>query len=744
MGKNDKYRPNKPPDEVIETPLFKMERSGRFIKIQTNRTPEEQAALVTSVVQNRHKLIERATECRKELKDLLHHFSSLDLLAHQIAQDMLQDPNQYREIDTDLRPHLIEYLTLLELEDPRYEVRSIYPPSPEDVAKTRELLEEIFDCYKWQIQTEHITEENGAIPSVQQQLRFDALMYHVFVRSPAYHSHWIEILEPLFSSPRVAAWLAERNLNIVDVLKCIDWLGGLILQRLTERLHLAKKEEIRVREQLQKLRKGMTPDIDLPEIFKQIAKENGKNRRRMLEGVLSQWAFYAVGTTMTIDAKDLSEYAEVSEKSAKAFLDCFSLEFGQPEAPDVWPRATHPLQSAPIIRYGTDSYFLAAPHLLAWSIKTNFEARLKSEAGAPWKNYEEYRAKLVTRKAIEYLSIVMPQNQNYEELYYNFEGNRYELDGLLLFDRYILLIEAKAGSVSDASRRGATKSLETDLKALVRDPSRQAERAMKFITAEEIPMFLTKNGRRVVIDKAVRREVVTMALTLDNLAMFTSDMRAIKQLGLLAPDSISWTLYLPDLRIITELLPEPSQFWHYFRWRRSLIGLNNIFGTDEVNWLGIYLKQGPSDVKYAPESYQLTFSSYTTEMDDYFFYRSGERSKPATRPRQEIPSAMECLIRDIEATATPGYTAVTELLLDLTFSERRKLAALLRKNEKYPLPLRSLDGSRVYVELRSGRSTSESEQRASNLANEMGKPAVVLDLKTQSISVDGWAAATPK
>ena len=41
--------------------------------------------------------------------------------------------------------------------------------------------------------------------------------------------------------------------------------------------------------------------------------------------------------------------------------------------------------------------------------------------------------------------------------------------------------------------------------------------------------------------------------------MFTSDMRAVKQLGFPAPDSISWTLYLPDLRTIAELLPEPTQ-----------------------------------------------------------------------------------------------------------------------------------------------------------------------------------------
>ena len=54
--------------------------------------------MVASVIQNRHKLVERATECRMELKALLHRFTSVDLLAHQIAQDILQDPNQYREI----------------------------------------------------------------------------------------------------------------------------------------------------------------------------------------------------------------------------------------------------------------------------------------------------------------------------------------------------------------------------------------------------------------------------------------------------------------------------------------------------------------------------------------------------------------------------------------------------------------------------------------------------------------------
>jgi hypothetical protein len=743
MADDNPFRKGSQPDEVFETPLFRMERSGRFIKIETHRTPEQQATLVKSVVDNRHRLVERAAECRAELKTLIHRFTSLDILAHQIAQDILRDPNEYREIDSELRPHLIEYLALLELEDTEYDLRAVESPSPSDVARTRELLEEIFDAFKWQIMTEHITEENQGALSVQQELRYNALMYHVFVRSPAYHHHWVEILTALFNSPRVAAWLEERHLRIDDVLKCMDWIGGLILRRLHERLRAARLEEVRVREQIAKLRRGEKTDFELPPIFQQLARESGKNRAYKLEAILQHWALYAVGTTMTIGDKELSEYAEVSPEVAKAFLEAFSMPFGQPESTDPFPRATHPLQQTPLIRYGKDSYFLAAPNLLAWSVKANFEARLKSEAGAPWKNYQENRAKLVTRKALDYLGAVMPQSPQFEELYYEFEGQRFELDGLLLFDRYVLLLEAKAGGISDASRRGGTKALEADLKDLVRDPSRQAERARKFILAEDAPIFKTKGGHTVVIDKSIGHEVVTMALTLDNLAMFTSDMQEIKKLGLLAPASISWTLYLPDLRIITELLPSPSEFWHYFRWRRSLIGLNNVFGTDEVNWLGIYLQQGPGEENLAPESYRLSFSSYTTKMDDYFLHQSGERTKPAKRPERQIPPRVRALIRDMEDTASPGFTAATELLLDLTIVERKKVDAALRKHEKSALPVRTIDAKQVYIEIRDETDVPAAARTASDLATAMQKPAVVLVLKPRVVSVRSWNTANP-
>jgi hypothetical protein len=225
--------------------------------------------------------------------------------------------------------------------------------------------------------------------------------------------------------------------------------------------------------------------------------------------------------------------------------------------------------------------------------------------------------------------------------------------------------------------------------------------------------------------------------------MFTSDMQEIKKLGLLAPNSISWTLYLPDLRITTELLPSPSEFWHYFRWRRSLIGLNNVFGTDEVNWLGIYLQQGPGEENLAPESYQLSFSSYTTEMDDYFLHQSGEKSKPAKRPTRQIPPRMRALIRNMEDTASPGFTAATELLLDLTIAERKKFEAVLRKHEKSALQVRTIDTKKVHIEIRDETDIPATARTASDLATAMQKPAVVLALKPRVISVRRWNTANP-
>ena len=387
---------------------------------------------------------------------------------------------------------------------------------------------------------------------------------------------------------------------------------------------------------------------------------------------------------------------------------------------------------------------LAAPHLLTWAIKPNIEAMLQSDPGAPWDSYEHARSKVLVDKAIEYLSKAMPTCASFQGLFYDFGGKHCELDGLLVFDRYVFLLEGKAGVTSLAGRRGAKSSIVSDLKDLVRDPSNQAARASEFIRSASAPTFSLKDGTKVLINKATSTEIVTLSVTLEDLGIFTSDLAEILELGLLPKGELAWAIYLPDLMIVAEILPSPSQFLHYVGWRRSLFESKGVLsGKDEVNWLGIYLKEGPERL-ICPADFQfLTFTTYTTDFDNYFLWKMAQRSKPVSRPAQWMPREMSALISQLEAAGTWGYTLATNSLLDLTYPERKELGKMLRRRAKPRSNDLVLEGQRATVKVVSGLSSATCEQQARQVAVSSRRSAVVFSFNPSSGELVGWGTGQP-
>ena len=97
----------------------------------------------------------------------------------------------------------------------------------------------------------------------------------------------------------------------------------------------------------------------------------------------------------------------------------------------------------------------------------------------------------------------------------------------------------------------------------------------------------------------------------------------------------------------------------------------------------------------------------------------------------------------MEDTASPGFTAATELLLDLTIAERKKFEAALRKHEKSAFPARTIDAKKVYIEIRDETDVQAAARTPIDLATAMQKPAVVLALKPRVVSVRSWDTANP-
>jgi hypothetical protein len=80
----------------------------------------------------------------------------------------------------------------------------------------------------------------------------------------------------------------------------------------------------------------------------------------------------------------------------------------------------------------------------------------------------------------------------------------------------------------------------------------------------------------------------------------------------------------------------------------------------------------------------------------------------------------------MEEAASPGFTKVTELLLDLTFAERKKIESVLRKHEKSALSVRTMEAVKVYIEIRDETDDEQDAGMATTLAAATQKPTIVL------------------
>jgi hypothetical protein len=247
----------------------------------------------------------------------------------------------------------------------------------------------------------------------------------------------------------------------------------------------------------------------------------------------------------------------------------------------------------------------------------------------------------------------------------------------------------------------------------------------------------------VPIDKAASSEIVTLSVTLDDLGIFTSELAEMQELGLFPEGEQAWAIYLPDLMIVSEILLSPAQFLHYVGWRRSLFESKGVRCQDEVNWLGIYLKEGPQTLMRPADFQFLTFTTYTTDFDDYFLFKMGQRSKPMARPVQWMPKEMSALISRLEALGTWGFTRVTNPLLDLGYPERKELAKMLRRRAKSHSNDLVFEGQNATVKLLRGHSSAACEEQAQRMSASSQRVAVVLSFNPDSGELEGWGTGQP-
>lgn len=172
-------------------------------------------------------------------------------------------------------------------------------------------------------------------------------------------------------------------------------------------------------------------------------------------------------------------------------------------------------------------------------------------------------------------------------------GKEFETDLLAIFNRSLVIAEAKSGTVSQSAMRGAPNALKQQVKRLLVEPAEQSARLSNIIrlAVEGNPeaMAVTKN---LGIDPLSIDSVVRISVTLDDLCVLSSAEFELKRAGWF-PKSLKMppTLNLAELTACAEILSDPVHFLNYFVARERLQGAAPIFGY-EMDYLGLYLECG--------------------------------------------------------------------------------------------------------------------------------------------------------
>ena len=719
-----------------------MERRGRFTTMETRRTPEQQKQLLERIVQLRPTLLDDVREATRELINIIHQFNSLELLAQIWFLNSVGDPNEYKEYTFEGRAHYIEHLTALELKDAQYQLRNVEMPGRDEVERAQHLLEDIFRQTLFYYGSEAFNPKQIGPLSRLEQLRFDTILHELVIRSPTYFSHEADTLMGLFGDEPVGSWMGQSlGFDIRQALECVKAISELMMDRLTRRRDQALELFVRLRDYVKEFKK--TGRFNGPEQMKHtvntIRNMRSKEAKRAIKNAAVGWAFYNTHETCSFTAPELAAAAKINVAEAEAFLRKFSLKFGDIPTEYLLPQPTSPVRLRPIIAYN-EKHFCPVVHLLIWALRPQIENFIKpgntegvNSDPKLWERYQKRRSEYLMGRALAYFQNLLPRSEIYANLHYPWLENgiekRAELDGLVLFDKYALLIEGKAGTISASARRGGPLRMMADLKELVEEPHRQALRASAYIATTEQPIFELDGGERVRIDKTLYERFFLITVTLENLDVFTKELYTLRELGIFGPTELPWATSIDDLRIIAETIRLPAQFTHYLKWRLHL-NQTKVVAQSELDWLGYYLAEGPKPLT-VPAGYNfMMLETYTTAFDDFYLYEQGERTIPAPRPSQFCPPEMMTILASLEAADGINYIAASEALLDLSFDERKLVANYIRQthNRAHSDQIEFVGERTVVILTTSANDPKACGTLAQSVAQERGKTAVVLVL----------------
>lgn len=640
----------------------------------------------------RKALLEWIKQKVTEVEKILLQFDSFNFIANLTFSQLTHDPETYLEPNHKGLGTIVEYVALIYLKHP-YNIaqqKVLLATAVEDV---RARVEHIVFSLQLFYSLEALHEEQDEKAAALSTFRFRSIIQEFFVRSPGYMHHQHQNLRAIFRSQN--EWMAKSlGFTIEDLIRVDEGFIELTSQRFHVRCEVAIAEQNKllaessaVRDRLQK-----GEDVSGAEVTSQaihlLASLSAEEAKQRVTVMMSAWiSTFLADSAFAVTSVELANHIGLEVSTVVHVLEYFCMDFGV--LPEDWflMSPIHELKTRPFMR-DRGRYLYPVPGTLIWGARERLEESLNPQSGDPintdmsvWSRYDKLRAEFLERESLRLLQAALPSATIHHKLFYDLveasETKTAELDGLIIFDRTLFLLEAKAGNFSAPARRGSKDRIRRNFKDIFGNAHAQGLRAKTFIERTPNPVFRLENGKSVTINPKDFSRIILISVTLDSLDAFTTLDYQLYRTGILQSKEFPWFVSLSVLRVICEMNEFQTQLIHYISRRLRVSEMENIEALDELDFFGHYLAKGLY-FEEQDESYGQLITSFSVPFDTYYSYEMGHRTETVAKPVQPMPTTYRELIQELEASGFKGYSEAVLLLLEWDEETRENIIYALK------------------------------------------------------------------
>lgn len=358
--------------------------------------------------------------------------------------------------------------------------------------------------------------------------------------------------------------------------------------------------------------------------------------------------------------KDLAEKLKIDVTATKGILDFFSYELGalsDYETEHLY--LSNPIWLRLIIRIEDEKYFCALPQMFFSFVLPSLDGLVENIDPTA---LSKRRACYLEEKIVEIINRRFPESNTVSGLKWKLGNVEYETDLITFIDSHAIIVEAKAGKVSDPALRGASDRLKKHIDDPLVSPNTQSkrlkERLEELITHPEMDDGLRK---KLPVDLRNIHKIIRVSVSLENFGSIQANVTQLKETGWL-PETFEPcpTMNLADFETLFDFLEHPVQIIHYLEARQEFEGRLDYMGDElDLDLMGIYIKtlfnMGDIDIDV-----NLVISGMSAPLDAY--YNSKDTGITIPKPQPLVSPLFSKIMKQLEGRQTPRWTEIGVIL----------------------------------------------------------------------------------